>query len=298
MHNYLHQEQPKRIMNQINKYLNLVTFSHTIFAMPFALIGFFLAVGIHDYQFTLRILLIVILCMIFARNTAMGFNRYADRKSDARNPRTANREIPAGILKARSALFFTIINSLLFMGAAFFLNPLCFFLSPVALLVVMGYSYTKRFTAWCHLILGMGLAIAPIGAYLAVSGEFHWLPLMISGLVLSWVSGFDVMYSLQDQSFDRKEKLFSIPTKLGAQNALIVSIGLHFISIGMVLLTGTLANFNWIYWIGAVLFISLLIYQHLIVKPNDLSRINRAFGTTNGIASVIYAAFFIASIYL
>ncbi len=285
-------------MNQINKYLNLVTFSHTIFAMPFALIGFFLAVGIHDYQFTLRILLIVLLCMVFARNAAMGLNRYADRKLDARNPRTANREIPAGILKAKSALIFTIINSLLFVGAAFFLNPLCFFLSPLALLVVLGYSYTKRFTAWCHLILGMGLAIAPIGAYLAVSSEFHWLPLLISGLVLSWVSGFDIIYALQDQSFDKKEKLFSIPAKLGAKNALLVSIGLHSISIGMVILTGILANFNWIYWIGAFLFISLLIYQHLIIKPEDLSRINRAFGTTNGIASVIFSIFFIASLYL
>ena len=284
-------------MNQISKYLNLVTFSHTIFAMPFALIGFFLAVGLHDYPFNISILLIVIICMILARNAAMGLNRYADRKIDAKNPRTAIREIPAGVLKARSALIFTIINSLLFIAACWFINPLCFYLSPLALLVVLGYSYTKRFTALCHIILGLGLAIAPIGAYLAVSGEFHYLPLLISGMVLSWVSGFDIIYALQDQDFDNKEKLFSIPAKVGTRNALALSIGLHFITVGMVILTGLLGGFNWIFWIGAALFAGLLVYQHMIVKPNDFSRINRAFGTTNGIASVIFSIFFITSLY-
>lgn len=285
-------------MNQISKYLNLVTFSHTIFAMPFALIGFFLAVGLHSYPFNIRILLIVILCMALARNAAMGLNRYADREIDAKNPRTASREIPAGVLKARSALIFTIINSLLFIAACWFINPLCFYLSPLALLVVLGYSYTKRFTALCHIILGLGLAIAPIGAYLAVSGEFHYLPLLISGMVLSWVSGFDIIYALQDLDFDNTEKLFSIPAKVGTKNALVLSIGLHLITVGMVITTGIMGDFNWIFWIGTLLFAGLLLYQHLIVKPNDLSRINRAFGTTNGIASVIFSIFFICSLYL
>jgi len=285
-------------MNQITKYLRLVTFSHTIFAMPFALIGFFLAVGLHDYPFDFRILLIVILCMVLARNAAMGLNRFADRKIDAKNPRTASREIPAGVLKARSALIFTIINSLIFIAACWFINPMCFYLSPVALLVVLGYSYTKRFTALCHLILGLGLALAPIGAYLAVSGEFHWLPLLISGIVFSWVSGFDIIYALQDQDFDNNENLFSIPSKVGTKTALALSIGLHVITAGMVILTGVLGSFNWIFWIGAALFAGLLLYQHLIVKENDFSRINRAFGTTNGIASVIFSIFFITSLYL
>ncbi len=285
-------------LNGISKYLSLVTFSHTIFAMPFALIGFFLAVGFHHYDFTLTTLLVVVLCMVLARNAAMGLNRYADRKLDAKNPRTSQREIPAGVIKAHSALIFTLSNSALFIAATWFLNPLCFFLSPVALLVVLGYSYTKRFTYWCHLILGLGLAIAPIGAYLAAAGKFHWIPLIISVLVLTWVSGFDIIYALQDEQFDKKEKLFSIPVKMGPRKALWISTLLHLITAGMVILTGVLGEFSWIYWIGAILFVILLIYQHLIVKPDDFSRINRAFGTTNGIASVIYAIFFISAIYL
>lgn len=284
--------------NSIGRYFSLVTFSHTIFAMPFALIGFFLAVAYHDYPFTLKILLIVILCMILARNAAMGLNRYADRAIDAKNPRTANREIPAGKIKAGSALAFIIINSLLFIAATWFLNPLCFYLSPLALLIVLGYSYTKRFTAWCHLILGLGLAIAPIGAYLAVTGEFHWLPLLISSIVLTWVGGFDIIYALQDQDFDNKEKLFSIPSRFGTKNALLVSILLHLITGTMVIVTGLLGDFGIIFWIGAIIFGALLSYQHLIVKPDDFSRINRAFGTTNGIASVIFALFFILGLYL
>ncbi len=287
-----------KYLNGINKYLKLVTFSHTIFAMPFALIGFFVAVGYHQYEFSIGILLIVILCMILARNAAMGLNRYADRKLDAINPRTAGREIPSGVVKANSALIFTLINSALFIAATWFLNPLCFFFSPLALLIVLGYSYTKRVTAWCHLILGLGLAIAPVGAYLAVSGEFHWLPFLISGIVLTWVSGFDIIYALQDEDFDKKEKLFSMPVKLGAQKALWLSIGLHGLTTTIIVLTGLLGSFHWIYWIGALIFVILLIYQHLIVTADDLSRMNRAFGTTNGIASAIYSIFLISAIYL
>jgi len=287
-----------KYLNIINKYMKLVTFAHTIFAMPFALIGFFLAVGYHDYEFSIWTLLIVILCMILARNAAMGLNRYADRKLDAKNPRTANREIPSGIIKANSALIFAIANSALFIIATWFLNPLCFFLSPVALLVVLGYSYTKRFTALCHLILGLGLALAPVGAYLAVSGEFHWLPILISGLVLTWVGGFDIIYALQDEQFDREEKLFSIPVRLGLKRALSTSYLLHLLTTALVILIGVLGSFHYMYWIGGFIFIALLIYQHLIVRPGDLSRVNRAFGTTNGIASAIFSVFFITALYL
>jgi len=282
----------------MNKYLKLVTFSHTIFAMPFALIGFFLATGFHQYPFSWAKLLVVIICMILARNAAMGFNRYADRQLDARNPRTVGREIPAGKIKARNAMIFSVTNAILFIVATWFLNPLCFFLSPVALVVVLGYSYTKRFTSWCHLVLGLGLAIAPTGAYLAVAGSFHWIPLLISGLVLTWVSGFDIIYALQDEKFDRIENLYSIPAAVGPGNALWISAGLHLVSSVFIVVIGLAGNFGWIYWIGSSVFLALLTYQHLIVKPGDLSRVNMAFGTTNGIASVIYAAFFISSIFL
>ena len=289
-------------MNQALKkagnYLSLVTFAHTIFALPFALIGFFLATRLHGFGMSWITFLLVILCMIFARNSAMGFNRWADRKIDAQNPRTASREIPSGVISAKSGLIFTLINAALFMAAAWFINPICGWLSPVALLVVMGYSLTKKITALCHLILGLGLSLAPIGAYLAVSGSFHWLPLLFSGVVLTWVSGFDIIYALQDHDFDKQKDLFSIPVWLGKKGALAVSTGLHFITAGLVILAGILANFGWFYFIGTALFIGLLTYQHKIVKPDDLSKVTRAFGTTNGVASVIFAVFVLLELFL
>ena len=203
----------------MKKYLSLIKFSHTIFAMPFALIGFFLATKSNQVEWIT--LLYVVLCMIFARSAAMAFNRYIDRDIDAANLRTAQeREIPNGSIKANSALIFVIISSLLFVTTTYLINSLCFALSPIALLVILGYSYTKRFTALCHLILGLGLALAPIGAYLAVSGKFDIVPLLFSAAVLFWVSGFDIIYSLQDQEFDKEQKLHSIPVLLGTKNAL------------------------------------------------------------------------------
>ena len=198
----------------IKNYLSLVKFSHTIFALPFACIGFALALQ-GGFTFSLKLFLLVILCMATARNAAMAFNRYIDRKFDALNPRTAIREIPAGIINPKNALFFIIINCLLFVIATYFINTICFFLSPVALFVVLFYSYTKRFTPLCHLVLGAGLALAPIGAYLAVTGVFAWLPLFFSFTVFTWVSGFDIIYALQDEDFDRVNHLNSIPVLLG-----------------------------------------------------------------------------------
>ncbi|HEY9124110.1 MAG TPA: UbiA-like polyprenyltransferase [Bacteroidales bacterium] len=281
-------------VNEVSKYLSLVKFSHTLFAMPFAFIGYFLALKYGDSYFSLKLLLLVVACMVFARNTAMAFNRYADRHIDLHNPRTALREIPAGILKAESVLVFTIINAVLFIATTWFINPMAFYLSPVALFVITGYSLTKRFTVLCHFILGLGLSLAPIGAYIAVTAHFHWLPILFSFIVLTWVSGFDIMYALQDERFDNDWKLKSIPAKLGSRRALILSILLHTISAFLVVLAGTLAHMNLLYWIGAGVFITLLIYQHLIVKPNDISKVNLAFATTNGIASVVFAAFAIA----
>jgi 4-hydroxybenzoate polyprenyltransferase len=283
-------------MNQVKQYLSLVKFSHTIFALPFAFIGFTLALKT-GHSFSLKTFLLVLLCMVFARSAAMAFNRLVDRKFDALNPRTAIREIPSGIIRPKNALMFVIINCLAFMLATYFINTICFYLSPVALFTVLFYSYTKRFTPLCHLVLGAGLALAPIGAYLAVTGEFNLLPLLFSFTVFTWVSGFDIIYALQDEAFDRENKLKSIPVILGTKNALLTSRLLHLCSATFVITAGIYGHFNVIYWIGSAVFISLLGYQHTLVKPNDLSKVNLAFFTTNGIASVVFAAFTILSFY-
>jgi 4-hydroxybenzoate polyprenyltransferase len=334
----------KNKMSKVKSYLSLIKFSHTIFAMPFALIGFFLGsgdilahgveIGEWNLNKTIRwtqeggegyynyivvsqdslvnklmnggnsvylmglYLLLVILCMIFARSAAMAFNRYLDRSFDAKNPRTAIREIPAGILKANSVLLFTIVNCLLFITCTFFINRLCFYLSPVALLIVLGYSYTKRFTPLCHLVLGLGLSLAPIGAYLAVTGQFAFLPILFSFAVIFWVSGFDIIYALQDEEFDKSQKLYSIPSWLGKAKALRVSELLHVISAACVIIAGVYGNFGWSYWIGVAVFVGMLIYQHSIVKPTDLKKVNLAFMTANGIASVVFAIFVIADLFL
>lgn len=309
-------------MTRVKNYLSLIKFSHTIFAMPFALIGFFLAlnnsavslvpgwhtpvlpVGGENQAFLLTTkgiavrLLLVVLCMIFARSAAMAFNRYLDRHFDAQNPRTAIREIPAGIIRANSALIFTIVCSLLFVVCSFLINRLCFYLSPVALLVVLGYSYTKRFTALCHLVLGLGLSLAPIGAYLAVTGRFDLLPVLFSFCVIFWVSGFDIIYALQDEEFDKANALYSIPAALGKKKALLVSTLLHVFSFLCVMGAGVFGNFGIIYWVGVAVFTGMLIYQHSIVKPNDLSRVNIAFMTANGIASVVFAALVITDLFV
>ncbi|MBY0537391.1 MAG: putative 4-hydroxybenzoate polyprenyltransferase [Chitinophagaceae bacterium] len=300
-------------MSVVKNYLSLIKFSHTIFAMPFALIGFSLGIyklatinldlsqdiGIEDLlnRNPWVLLLLVVMCMVFARSAAMAFNRYLDRQFDAKNPRTAIREIPAGILKADSVLMFTIFCSVAFVATTWFINPLCFYLSPVALLVVLGYSFTKRFTALCHLVLGVGLSLAPIGAYLAVTGVFDWLPLLFSFTVICWVSGFDIIYALQDEEFDKNNQLHSIPAALGKVRALIVSRSLHMLSAGFVISAGLLGDFTFIYWIGVAVFVGMLVYQHSIVKPTDLRRVNIAFMTANGIASVVFAVFVITDIF-
>ena len=279
----------------MKKYLSLIKFSHTIFAMPFAFIGFFLATK--SYEFEWITLVYVIFCMVFARSAAMAFNRYIDREIDTANPRTAKaREIPNGSIKANSALLFVVINSLLFIATTYLINPLCLALSPIALLVVLGYSYTKRFTSLCHLILGLGLALAPIGAYLAVSGEFNIIPLFFSAAVLFWVSGFDIIYSLQDEEFDKTHELHSIPVLLGKKNALMLSNILHLLTFSALSIAGSLGNFSLYYWIGFSIFSALLVYQHTLVKENDLSKVNLAFFTTNGIASLIFGAFVITDL--
>ncbi len=303
-------------MSTIKNYLSLIKFSHTVFAMPFALIGFFLGVfklygsgeesasstslfGIEAGNTGMAVkLILVILCMVFARSAAMAFNRYLDRQYDERNPRTAIREIPAGVISAKNALVLTILSSLAFIASAFFINQLCFFLSPVALLVILGYSYTKRFTALCHLVLGLGLSLAPIGSYLAVTGQFDLVPVLFSFAVIFWVSGFDIIYALQDEEFDRSQNLYSIPASVGKRKALRISEGLHILSAACVIIAGMEAKFGLLYWLGFAIFAGMLIYQHSLVKPGDLSRVNIAFMTANGVASVLFAIFVISDLFL
>lgn len=304
----------ERIVVMVKKYLSLVKFSHTIFAMPFAMIGFFLG-AVHfpidnlpeRYStvyppgwivFLGTRLLLVVLCMVFARNAAMAFNRWLDKNFDARNPRTAAREIPAGIISANRALVFVMLNSLAFVITTAFINALCFYLSFAALFVILFYSYTKRFTALCHLVLGLGLSLAPIGAYLAVTGAFHPVPVLFSCTVLCWVSGFDIIYALQDEDFDRAQQLHSIPVWLGKRNALVFSRALHFVAMCLLVAIGVLGDFHMLYWAGTAVFAGMLVYQHAIVSPRDLSRVNIAFMTANGMASVGFAILVVVDILL
>lgn len=285
------------MVENISKYLSLIKFSHTVFALPFAFVGFVLALTNGEgHSFSFKLLLLMLLCMVFARSAAMAFNRYIDRQFDALNPRTASREVPAGVIKASNALLFVIINCVLFIITTYFINRLCFYLSFVALFIVLFYSYTKRFTALCHIVLGVGLSLAPIGAYIVVSGHFDILPILFSFLVLTWVSGFDIIYSLQDEEFDKAQKLHSIPAKLGTHKALRVSNLLHTASSLLIIFIGIIGQFDYIYWIGAIVYIVMLAYQHYLVKPDDLSKVNIAFINTNSIASITFAVFTISSL--
>jgi 4-hydroxybenzoate polyprenyltransferase len=279
----------------LKKYLSLVKFSHTVFAMPFAGIGFAYGVAVTP-RFNWWLLLYTLLCMVFVRNAAMSFNRYVDRFIDSRNPRTVGREVPQGVISPTRALIFCILNTVAFMATTALLNPLCFYLSPVALFVVLGYSYTKRFTWLCHFILGLGLSMAPVGAYLAVTGTWAMTPFYFSAIVLCWTAGFDVLYSLPDEDFDKQERLHSLPAAFGREKAMRLSVLLHVLSGVFVVIAGILLHGGWCYWIGAAIFITLLIYQHNIVKPNDLRRLNAAFFTTNGVAAVLFALLVIAGL--
>lgn len=306
-------------MSTVKNYLSLVKFSHTIFAMPFAMIGFFLgfrAFGSGQWNLNQTVgwghditnfvwwedgtfkFVLVLICMVTARSAAMAFNRFLDRSFDAKNPRTAIREIPKGIISANSALIFTIVSCFLFLVSCFFINDICFFLSPVALFVVLFYSYTKRFTPLCHLVLGLGLSLAPIGAYLAVTGRFDILPILFSFAVIFWVSGFDIIYALQDVEFDQSQQLYSIPAVFGKGRGLKISELLHVLSAICVITAGIYGGFSWLYWLGIVVFAGMLIYQHSLVKTDDLSKVNIAFMTANGIASVVFGILVIADLLL
>lgn len=281
----------------MKKYMSLVLFAHSVFALPFAIIGFFLALQTTELSFDWTLFLLMLICMVTARNAAMAFNRYLDRDIDALNPRTAVRDIPAGRITPGQALRFTVVNCVAFIVVCYFINWICFLLSPVALFVILFYSYTKRISPLCHLVLGLGLGLAPVGAYLAVAGAFHIVPVFYGLAVLTWVSGFDIIYALQDEAFDKEHGLNSIPANLGGKNALRVSELLHVLSFIFVSLPILYMPTGWPYYIGLAIYGGLLIYQHRLVSPSDLSKVDRAFMTTNGFASVIFAVFYLIDIW-
>jgi 4-hydroxybenzoate polyprenyltransferase len=270
------------IMGIVSKYASLVKFSHTVFAMPFALVGYVYALRSTDTPFEGLLLVKVLLCMVFARNAAMGFNRWADRHIDAENPRTAGREIPAGKVSPRAALWFIVVNVALFIAVAALINRLTLVLSPVALLVLLGYSYTKRFTAWSHIVLGMALGIAPVGAYIAATGTIAVAPVILAAAVLTWVAGFDIIYASADAAFDRTHGLHSVPARFSGRGAIAISIFLHAVTLYAVAVFGLFTSRGTVYWIGAGVFVALLILQHTSRRL--------AFDWVNGAASIAFAA--------
>ncbi|MCD8172796.1 MAG: putative 4-hydroxybenzoate polyprenyltransferase [Alistipes sp.] len=275
-------------MASVKEYFSLVKFSHTVFAMPFALAGYAFALVTTESPFEWVLLVQILLCMVLARNAAMGFNRWADRRIDAQNPRTAGREIPAGVISPRAALLFTVANAAGFLIVAATINRLTLQLSPVALFIIMGYSYTKRFTAWSHIVLGVALAIAPVGAYIAVAGTIAAVPMLLAGIVVTWVGGFDILYSLQDAGYDRSHGLHSVPARFSTGGAVWISLAIHLATVYAVLLLGKFAHAGTLYWAGSAVFILLLALQHVVFLPSRTSRIAASFGLINGLSSLVY----------
>ena len=277
------------------RHVNLVKLPHTVFALPFAIVGVILAS--RTAPLSVEQVGWVVLAFTSARFAAMGFNRIVDREIDARNPRTRMREIPAGVMSVREAATAVVVASLLFIVAAWRLNPLCLVLAPVALAWVLFYSYTKRFTRWSHLVLGVGLAIAPVGGYLAVTGAWSspwWMLIALALAVAGWVGGFDILYSLQDANFDKENGLHSVPVAFGASRAILVARMLHVITVAGLALAGIAVGAGTLYFAGVVAAASLLLYEHSLVRADDISRLNAAFFTMNGIISITFCLFVLA----
>ena len=273
--------------------LEMIKIEHTLFALPFAFLGMLLAAGGWPSWRTVGW---IVVAMVGARSAAMAFNRLVDRRIDAANPRTAGRALPAGLVSPAAVALFTAASAALLAIAAWQLNPLALALSPLALFIVFLYSYTKRFTWGAHLFLGLSLSGAPLGAWIAVRGSVEATPLLLAGVVLTWTAGFDVLYALQDFEFDRRAGLFSIPARFGVVGAMIISGGLHVVTLALLALlprvyeggANSLGAGFWVGWVGCLLLIA---YQHWVVRPNDLSRLNAAFFTANGALSLwIFAA--------
>lgn len=281
------------IASKIGVILEMIKFEHTVFALPFALTSAMLAVnGMPEF----RVLGWILVAMVGARSAAMAFNRIADLHYDRLNPRTANRALPTGILSMAQASVFTAVSALVFMFAAWNLNKLALALSPVALLVILGYSYTKRFTSLSHLVLGLSLGIAPVGAWIAVKGRIELAPIILSAAVIFWTAGFDIIYALQDLEFDRKMGLFSIPKTLGPKNGLLVSRGFHAITAMLLGVFGLMMGLGVVYYIGLALVMVALAYEQSLVKPDDFSKANVAFFNANGFVSMGFFLFSLADL--
>lgn len=274
-------------------YSRMIKLSHSIFALPFALASGLLASQLVETTWMQWAL--IVLCMVTARSAAMGFNRIVDRDIDAKNPRTANREIPAGEIGLGQAKAFTAGSAALFVLFSGLLGTTTLALSPIALAVVLGYSLMKRYTAWCHVVLGVALGIAPVAVWIALTDSIALTPVLLAVAVASWVAGFDIIYSCQDAEFDDGEGLHSVPAALGLRGALIVSALLHVVTVGALLAVPTTVALGWGYWVGVALIGSVLAYEHAIVKPDDLSRVDKAFFDLNGyISLVFFAAVFVS----
>jgi 4-hydroxybenzoate polyprenyltransferase len=283
-------------MSLIARYMSLIKFEHTIFALPFALISLLVAAGGHPEWMTLCW---VLLAMVGARSAAMAFNRLVDWKIDAANPRTADRHIPAGAVSVMGAGVFVVLSAGLLVLAAWMLNPLCFKLSPVALLVVLGYSYMKRFSPLAHLVLGLGLGIAPVGAWLAVTGEFAAFPLWLSGAVMFWVAGFDTIYACQDAQYDREVGLHSLASRLGVEKALVLSRVFHVLSIG--LMAGAFRRAEMlgiVSLLGVAIMAGLLAWEQTIVRGGDMQRIDKAFFVINSWVGMVLLVVVVGDLYL
>ena len=280
------------------KYGKLIKFSHSIFAMPFALASVLLCYGYYPTEFTWMKLFWIIVAMVTARSAAMGFNRFIDRHIDAKNPRTMNREIPKGIIAPSHTLIFVIVSIMIFVFSASQLNNLAFVLSPVALIVILGYSLTKRFTHLSHFVLGMGLGIAPLGAWIAVAGQFDVIPAVLALGVTFWVAGFDVIYSCQDYDFDKNNDMYSLPVWSGVRGALMMSKILHILAAAVFLSVGYIARLNWIYFIGLFAIVILMIYENRLVNEKDFSKIDMAFFNLNGVISVSFLVITTLSIWI
>ncbi len=284
-------------MKNLNRWLSLVKFSHTIFALPFALYGFALAYIKYIDNFSWWLLLYMLLCMVLARNIAMAFNRLIDKDIDKLNIRTINRELPQGKIKIKKVIFFILTNSILFVFTTFFINNLAFYLSPVALFVILFYSYTKRFTFLSHYVLGLSLAIVPIASYLVLANKIEVQPLIIGISVLFWVAGFDILYSLQDEKFDKNNNLHSIPQKFGEKKSILISRISHLFAIIFLIIYSILFDVSFFYYVGLLLFSIILFWEHIALKTNDISNFNKKFTLINGLASIIFVFFALFDIF-
>jgi 4-hydroxybenzoate polyprenyltransferase len=285
------QPRPASPLAPVVTFGRMIKFEHTIFALPFALAA--AAVAARGHGLTVGRIAGIIVAMAAARTAAMGFNRIADRHIDARNPRTSGRELPTGAVTLRAAWTLTLGSAAVFVGAAALLGPLCLALSPVALLLLFGYSFTKRFTFLCHLFLGLAIAAGPAGAWIAVRGDFGIVPGLLMVAVACWIAGFDVLYALADRDFDRGAGLHSIPARFGVPGALVISGALHAVTLAALLALPPLAHLGAPYLVGVAIVTALLVYEHAIVRPSDLTRLNAAFFTLNGYVSVV---FFVATL--